>query len=210
MKKIAVLFCVENNVLLSQAQLLIESLNRFFPMAQAYAFARRANNQPDSSSVQTMRSQGVEVITEVLNTDYLQYPIANKVLACDYFERHIGGHEHVVFVDTDTVFLNPLDVSVCAQPSGIMVRPVDNKGPGSTGPEDRNDAFWQRMYDLFGVSAGGYVTTTVGKQRIRHYFNAGFIWVKNNPLFFQTWKKDFEQLVDSGLRPDAHRLPFRR
>ena len=82
------------------------------------------------------------------------------------------------------------------------MRPVDNKGPGSTGENDENDLFWQNVYRLFGTDLPeSNLVTTVRPNTIRPYYNAGFIWANGLPGFFQQWKKDFVKLVNSGLRP---------
>jgi lipopolysaccharide biosynthesis glycosyltransferase len=199
-----ILFCAEKGLLEQQAKLLVESLVHFGGSShlQLIAFSPRSGFYPSLEACDFFTNNNVIHIKENLNTDYLDYPIANKVLACDYVESNYPEYDSIMFVDTDTVFLNPIDTKLLQSKNKLYVRPVDNKGPGSQGLDDENDAFWQEVYTLFDLETPkAQVTTTVRPHLIRPYYNAGFIWANGLSGFFAQWKKDFVKLVDSGLRP---------
>ena len=200
----AIVFCVEQGVLEQQARLLVASMQTVFASGDytAYAYAPRTDSRPSLETQAFLKDHGVELILEPLNTDFLAYPIANKVLACRHIESTQSEYQSIVFVDTDTLFLNAIDTQLLASESALYLRPVDNKGPGSTGKDDEKDAFWQKVFALFGLTAPEpVVMTTVRPHLIRNYFNAGLIWAHRLPGFFQQWHDDFMVLVESQLRP---------
>jgi lipopolysaccharide biosynthesis glycosyltransferase len=204
---ISILFCVEKGFLEQQAKLLVKSLMKFSASSklQLIAFSPRCEFYPSKEMCDFFANNDVIHIKKDLNTDYLDYPIANKVIACDYVENNFPQSDSLIFVDTDTVFLNSISNDLTQPKNKLYLRPVDNKGPGSEGIADKNDGFWQNVYQLFGLALPkAFVTTTVRPHLIRPYYNAGFICACGLAGFFTQWKKDFDKLVDSGLRPFAY------
>lgn len=202
-ENIAILFCVEKGVLENQAILLCQSISNFTKhKINLFAYSPRRSFLPSQEANKSLKKLGVTIIDTPLNTEFLDYPIANKVLACEHFERNFPDYKSILFVDTDTVFLNPISSILLSAKEKLYLRPVDNKGPGSEGEEDENDAFWVKVYEFFGLNKPEpCLLTTVRPHKIRPYFNAGFIWAHGLDGFFQQWKKDFIKLIDSGLRP---------
>lgn len=201
---IAIIICVEKGFLENQAKLFINSSNQFETndSFKIIAFSPRKQFFPTTKTEQYFRDTGVIHVKNNLNIDFLDYPIANKVLACEYVEKHYPEFNSIIFVDTDTVFLNPIDKTLLESRNKLLLRPVDNKGPGSLGADDENDLFWQEVYNLFNLKIPKTdLITTVRQKTIRPYFNAGFIWANGLSGFFTQWKKDFIKLVNSGLRP---------
>ncbi len=202
MNKTAIIFCVENNILEEQARLLVASIRKFLTGVDVFAFSPRAEFVPGVACEDFFSEHQVVHIKENLNQKYLAYPIANKVLAAAYFEQNYPAYSTVIFVDTDTVFLQDILPFLLGDQPKLYLRPVDNKGPGSEGEGDENDVFWQSAFGLLGVELPNpAMRTTVGQSVIRGYFNAGLIWKNNIENFYVTWLSDFERLVDSGLRP---------
>ena len=201
---IAIIFCVEKGELEKQAKLLVNSCIHFKSNTniKLMAFSPRKDFYPSADSELFYKNNNVLHIKNNLNTEYLDYPIANKVLACNYVEKNYPEFDSIIFVDTDTVFINSFSEKLIQSDGKLLLRPVDNKGPGSIGSSDENDVFWQKVYQLFDLELPNVsLTTTVRPNTIRPYFNAGFIWSNGLPGFFQQWKKDFVKLVESGLRP---------
>jgi len=202
--KIAIVICVEKGVLESQAKLLINSVEKFNSLnnISLIAFSPRKDFIPSADTLGFFKNHNIIHITEDINQQFLDYPIANKVLACEFIEINYPEFDSIIFIDTDTVFINSLSAHLIHSKGHLYLRPVDNKGPGSTGENDENDLFWQNVYRLFGTDLPeSNLVTTVRPNTIRPYYNAGFIWANGLPGFFQQWKKDFVKLVNSGLRP---------
>lgn len=203
-----IIICVEQGVLEAQAQLLVRSAQTWLAGVdhQITAYSPRPGHWPAPSTLNWFAAQGVAWCAEPLNEDFNDYPIANKVLACRHFEQTHPQPASLMFLDTDTVFLNPIEAHWLSQPQGLFLRPVDNKGPGSESADDPNDGFWQAVFALCLVDLPApAVQTTVRPHLIRNYFNAGYIWAHHLPGFFAQWQADFMTLVESELRPFGYR-----
>lgn len=201
----AIIFCVEAGLLERQSRLLINSFKRFSANSNLhlFAFSPRKDYQPSKQTSAFFKKHVVSHIGVDLNTAFLNYPIANKVLACSYFEKSMTEYQSIMFIDTDTVLLNDFGLDAFGE-NGLYVKPVGHKGPGTEGVNDVNDVYWQKVFSLFNLTAPEVkFHTTIKDIAIRGYFNAGLIWSKNLPGFFQQWEQDFLQLIDAGLTPPS-------
>lgn len=171
-----------------------------------HTYSPRINNVPCDKTIKIFKQHRVYHHTKPLNQSFHNYPIANKLLACADFEKNNPNATRIMFVDTDTIFLNPINPELLTDKPALYLRPVDNKGPGSESKEDKYDIFWQQVFKLFNIPIPKpSMTTTVRPATIRPYYNAGFIWVNNIPGFYQQWLKDFLCLVESELRPFGYK-----
>jgi len=202
-----IIVCVEQGVLESQSRLLVASVERWLSSTSnhIHVYSPRPGHWPAATTRAFLQQHGVNWVSEPLNDAFHEYPIANKVLACRHFEQQHPEAERVMFIDTDTVFLNPIDPQWLLAEQQILVRPVDNKGPGSESAADPNNAFWEQVFGLFNLPLpAADMTTTVRPHTIRPYYNAGLVWNNGVAGFFQQWYADFMALVDSGLRPAGY------
>lgn len=202
-ERIAVVFCVEKGILENQSMLLASSGIQFSGDDICFfAYSPRKNYWPRSQTVDFLKQKGVPVYLKDHNKKFESYPIANKVLGSQYFESKLKSFDSIMFVDSDTVFLNDVSNGLDLKKPALFLRPVDNKGPGSEGDSDKNDFFWKKVFSLCGVDLPEpAVWTTVRPHYIRNYFNAGFVWAHRLEGFFQQWYKDFLTIVESELRP---------
>jgi hypothetical protein len=200
---IAFIACVESGNLENQALLLFRSIRKYagrFKESPIYSFQPRNGPPLNKNTIKAFEELCVEHNTELLNTHYDHYPIGNKIFASARAEE-IKKEDILVFLDTDTVILNePADFDIPAD-IAVAVRPVDSKNNGSTGPEDSNDSYWQRLYSICGVPEGQYVTTTIDNRRIRAFWNSGLIAVRRSECLFQQWKDNFIKLMKAGHIP---------
>lgn len=202
--KLNILFCVESGPLEQQALLLIASVNRWFKFKdyQLVAYSPRIDHQPSDYTLARFVQSGVRWISADINKDFGDYPIANKILACNHFIENNPEANNVMFVDTDTIFLNDIESRMLSVHSQLYLRPVDNKGPGSESVNDVNDEFWKKVFGLCEVSLPEpAIWTTVRPKLIRPYFNAGLVWVIGIKDFYQQWYKDFIKIIQSEFRP---------
>lgn len=201
--KHAIIFCVEKGLLEQQAILLVSSYLKYAQNKniQLFAFSPRQDFQPDKITINFLKKNNVIHNSEPLNIDFLDYPIANKILCCEYFERNYRNYNSVIFLDTDTAFLNNFKFDDFIN-SGLYLKPVGHKGPGSSGTDDENDEFWLSIFKLFDLPLPPVsFKTTIKNIPIRGYFNAGLIWSVNLPDFFKQWKIDFLTILESDIRP---------
>ena len=106
---IGLVFCVEKGLLEEQAKLFVSSVKRLISNdLNIIAFSPRKDFYPSKDTEIFFSQNNVLHIKENINTKYLDYPIANKLLACDYVEKNFSDYNSIIFVDTDTLFLNPI------------------------------------------------------------------------------------------------------
>lgn len=206
--KTNIIFCSEHGIIENQSLLLVESLKKWrdTQLISIHAYSPRKHNLPSDKTIIFLKNHNIIHHNVNLNQLFLDYPIANKLLACADFEKNNPEAKRIIFVDTDTVFLNPIDTKFLDDKPSLFLRPVDNKGPGSESKDDPNDKFWQQVFKLFDLPIPEpSLVTTVRPAKIRPYYNAGFIWVNKIPGFYQQWLDDFLRLVDSELRPFGYK-----
>jgi len=201
--KLAILFVAEAGIYVEQAKLLALSIQEFLPNVQkdTFIFCPRKQYLPDQKEIRELKRLSSAVFTYDLNRDHVDFPLANTLYSAAFFESTFPEYKSILLVDTDTVFLNQPEKGVFKP--GIHVRVVDNKGVGTLGPEDPNDAFWKSLFSYFDLPLPKIaLETTIRRERIRPYFNSGFTWCNAVPGFFAKWLEDFRVLMESPLRPD--------
>ncbi|MCZ6464913.1 MAG: hypothetical protein O7A09_11315 [Proteobacteria bacterium] len=204
---IAFVACVEPGRLESEAVLLFRSIRRY---AGRYRDARIASLQPRcemplaAETLAAFRELDVEHRALKLNTELPDYPVGNKVFASAWAEENLD-EETLVFVDSDSLFTGePTDLDLDSQRDSrwdAAVRPVNQKNAGSTGPDDRKDRYWLRLYELCGVSPGPFVDTAVSRERIRGYWNAGLVAARRSAGLFGRWRDNLRRLVAASHLP---------
>lgn len=199
MTDLGFLICVEHGRLESESVLLAESIREWGGAAadaEIYAFAPRPAFQPEPATVDKLRALGVTYVDEPLEGLYDEFPTFNKVFVSSWAERSLS-HETLVFVDTDSIFLN--------EPTELLegdwvaaARPVDRRIAGSRG-KGKNEPYWQRMYEALGVTEDPYVETTVGSMRIRAYWNSGLIAARREAGLFTAWERALVTLYERDV-----------
>ena len=202
---LAFVICVEKGSLEEQAILFAESIRKW---GGAHADSRIVSVEPRGDSgiadatVAELERLGVERRVEDLNDRFPKYPIANKVFTAAWAEQNLT--EDVIAVcDTDTFFCN--DPERLEVERGAAARPVGQKKRGSPGPDDANDAYWVRMYELCEIDERPFTETTRAGTQIRAYFNSGLIAARRDEGIFAQWLEDFLTLMDAKHFPDDGR-----
>ncbi len=201
--RVAFIACVEPGRLEDQGVLLFRSIRRFggrFADAPIVSFQPRSSEPLRPDTIEALRSLGVEHRTERLNREFEDVPIANKVLATEWSERHLDA-DVIAFLDSDTF--------VCGEPTDLAlepgraaaVRPANKKNVASTGPDDRKDRYWRKVYALCGVPEPPFIETTVDRQRVRAYWNAGLVVLRREERLGERWLACLRALFEARLFP---------
>src|SRR5262245_34444818 len=116
--------CVEKGGLEYKALLLILTLRQNWgPWSKVplYAYAPREGKEPSDWLKEIYRLCDVTPVYQKLNTDFVDYPLANKPIAMAHAERVLTS-ETLVFLDTDVLCWHPpthfnlsnhIDLSLC-------------------------------------------------------------------------------------------------
>jgi hypothetical protein len=194
--------CIENTGIREQALLLCRSIRRFAGRhadAQILAYAPRPGLGVDGEVQRALRELDVEYIDEPLNTSCREYPPANRVFAGAHAERHSDA-DFLIVCDSDTVWLDEPELPHHAD---AAVRVVDSKGSATYGPGDRFEAYWAALAREAGMPLDRlpYVRTTIGNERIRASYNAGFTIARRRLGMLQRCASLFAASVEAGMRP---------
>lgn len=228
MRTIRFVACVERGALEEKALLLVRSIRRFggrWANAPIDTFAPRAGRAIAYTTRDALEANGVAHHDDVLNRDFDDYAIANKIFAAARAEE-LASEDIVVFLDTDTVILSEPAAFALPQDVDAAVRPVEfhrwrepadgdprwqtrHRRVSSAGEGDPFDAYWLRMYALCGVDDRPFVETSCDRVRIRAYANSGLVVARRRAGVFAQWLRDFLTLAAAGHRPhggDIHYL----
>ena len=194
--------CIENNGIREQALLFCRSIRRFagrLAGAQILAYAPRPGLGVDEATQRSLRELDVDYVDAPLNTSCPEYPPANRVFAGAHAESHANA-DFVIVCDSDSVWLAEPELPLDAD---AAVRPVDAKGSATRGPGDRFEAYWAELARCAGISLDRlpYVTSTIGQERIRASYNAGFTIVRRSVGILTRCASLFAMSIDAGIRP---------
>jgi hypothetical protein len=179
--------------------------------APIHTFAPRAGRAISDTTRALFEAYGVEHHEELLNIDFDDYGVGNKIFAAARAEE-LAEEEFLVFVDTDTVIVSEPDAFALPNEVDAAVRPVEfhrwrehertlHRRVSSGGDGDHADDYWLRMYELCGVDARPFVETSCDRVRIRAYANSGLIAVRREARIFSRWLADFLTLARAGHLP---------
>lgn len=222
MSGIAFVACVERGELERKTILLCRTIRRFYADAPILTFQPRLGTTISAETLATLHGLGVQHNTETLNTWFSEYAIGNKIFAAARAEEMVN-EEVVVFLDSDTVFVNEPRALHLSDGIDAAARPVDihrgadeprhdhptfwqnrHRRVSSTGEGDPMDPYWLRMYELLGLDGGEafpFVETNCSQERIRAYWNSGLVAVRRSAGLFAQWRDDFLALVRENHIP---------
>jgi hypothetical protein len=205
---VRVVCCVEVGRLEGEALLLCESLRRFggrLATAPIAAYSPRAGEPVGGPTRAQLDRLGVELIGDELNTEHAANPIANKLYAGADAERRFG-EETVVVLDSDGMFLaepERLDLDPGTDAAASAVGKVSE---GTTGPGHENEAYWQDLYELAGVTDPPRVETALRGTRIRGFWNSGLVAARREAGVLGEWLDLFRRLVEEDRLPPSGRI----
>ena len=201
---LAFLACIERGILEEQTLLLCRSIRRFggrYRDEPIYAIQPRAGHEVSATTADELTRLGVRHRCEILNRDFVDYPVGNKIFACAWAEEVLDA-DVLVFLDSDTIFTGEPEALDLADGFDAAIRPAHSVGHNSSGPGHPMDPYWKRVYDLLGVVEEHYVETELGTST-RAYFSAGLIAVRRRAGLFRRWKSDFLKLTEENCLPES-------
>jgi len=202
-QSLSFIICTECGKLEQLSILLARSIRRFGgALRDAPIISYQPRPGPAIARATARQFDRLQVVhrAEPLNLDYPDYAVANKPLANARAERDVDS-DCLAFLDSDQVMLGEPSRLVLSADHDVGIRPVAMKGVGSGGPDDPNDAYWTRLYDLVGATQRTYLTSVVDKQRIVSYFNSGLVTVRREAGIFTAWAENFRTVMRAGLTP---------
>ena len=201
--QLEIVICTERGSLENTSKLLVSTLRKFggsLKNTPIISYQPRKGLTISESTKKFFDLNQVEHRAIVLNTDFVDYPLANKPLACAYHEQNSQA-ETILFLDSDVLILNEPTQFLELGDADVMLRPVGFKNIGSSRPNDKTHYYWQKLYDLFGVKAHRMVTSLNDQQEILEYYNTGHILSKRSTGLFSQWAENFRRASADGVEP---------
>ena len=202
-QKISFIYCIEHGQLANETLASIQSLRKFggsLATETIYCVCPRPEKSLSPQTESILASLNVEYIEVPLNNIYANYPLANKPLACQYIESIDKQSDYFIFLDSDTLIINPLD-DIIDPDVDICLSPVLVKNLGVENNNDVNYSYWKKIIQEFDILNPVYTHTLIDNIRILGYWNSGVILIKNNREIFSNWLAVFEKLYASDMLP---------
>lgn len=205
--------CIEGGALEKQALLLFESIRLYtgrFRDCAIYALSPRAGHAVSSGARRRLDELGVVYSDAVLNTGCPQYGSANRVAAAAHVEE-TRGHELLVVLDSDTLFLREPEEFILPRDRDVLARPVDVKGVSTSGRGDACDTYWRDLCRCCGVDYDDvpWGKSFVDGQRVKANYNGGLVVARGGLGIMRRWADFFFRSVGQGLRPRPGAAGFR-
>ncbi|MFN6483406.1 MULTISPECIES: hypothetical protein [unclassified Nostoc] len=200
---IAFIICTEPGRLEGQSLMLAESIRKFcgeLKNTPIYSFHPRVGEPILKETQQTFEALQVTHQQIPINQEFHKYYLANKPLVCAYAEQNIDA-EILVFLDSDKCFFSEPKEFLLPADCNVRLRPEYGQGIGSTGLQDPQEWYWQKLYEVLGVKREVFVDTPIGNKRIRAYWNSGLVVVRRSAGIFTAWKENFEKVMRLDITP---------
>jgi hypothetical protein len=174
--------CLDRGVVEAQALLLFESIRRYggrFADCALYAVSARGRHTISAGARSRLQTLGARHLEPVLEVETPEYGSAHRVAAAAHVED-AGGHEILVILDSDTLFLGePAELDLPGDVD-VAVRPVDVKGLSTSGGADSFDRYWRELCRYGGVDydAIPWRESFVDRRRIKANYNGGLVAVR--------------------------------
>lgn len=152
---------------------------------------------PSGSALSELRALGVElsgfeVPAEVADLPLAEFPAAAAAAEALAAEGEEGQGTTLVWTAPDTLFLRePLELPLPAG-AALAFRPVHHALIGWRADAEP-DEYWQAVYKACGARAEAAfpVLSTVDRERLHFYPNAGFLVVRPEAGLLRSWQKNF-------------------
>ncbi|MEH2262721.1 hypothetical protein [Nostoc sp.] len=200
---IAFIICTEPGRLEAQSLMLAESIRKFcgeLKDTPIFSFHPRVGEPISKQTQKAFEALQVNHQQVPINQEFHEYYLANKPLACAYAEQHIDA-EILVFLDSDKCFFSEPKEFLLPVNCNARLRPEYGQGIGSTGLQDSQEWYWQKLYEVLGVKREVFVETPIGKKKIRAYWNSGLVVVRRSAGIFTAWKENFEKVMRLDITP---------
>ncbi len=202
---LAFLICTECGPLESmsiQLALSLRNLGGELKDAPIYSFTRARRFEISRRTKEFFNRLHVEHQSQNLNREFYHYALANKVCVANYAEQNLD-HDILVFLDSDQIVVAEPTLLRPTADFDVTARPVEGGGISTGGPDDPEYDYWQKLYEVCGVSEPTYVESVVDEKSIFAYWNSGLVAVRREAGLFRRWYGNFVKVMRQGLRPKS-------
>lgn len=189
--------CIQPGFLEEQVIRLAQSIRLFsrsYSQCPIYAVSPYGEDF-SQSTLQQLEALNTTLIVKNLNQELRNFPYANKAYAVEYVESYYQ-HDALVFVDSDTMFVdNPsslhLDDSV-----DFLARPVDLRNICCSPLDDMHREYWEACCKLADIQLTDLpiAMSTADKKVIYANWNGGLLMFRGNKEVGARWRCLIEKM----------------
>jgi hypothetical protein len=199
-----IIICTEGGRLEPMSKLLIYTIRNFcgaYKDTPIFSYQPRKEYPVSEETKRFFERNSVNFVDIPLNTEYPDYPLANKPNVCAYHEKNTTA-DHLLFIDSDTFFIKEPDLINDIGGAEVALRPVDSENIATDLNFSKGEKeYWRALYDLLNVGRQTSIKTSVTRKEVLEYYNSGFILSKAKTGLFQDWLSNFNTTMQQGLKP---------
>lgn len=156
----------------------------------------RATGDLSPSTVRSFQRLGVSHERHLLNTEFSNFPLANKPLSAAFLAEK-GEFDTIILLDSDkAVFAEP-ELFQLAGEAAVAVRPVHQKLFGTSG-DDMHAPHWAALYKHLGIESRHRISTTMHGDELWGYWNSGLVAARASSGIFQMWRDTLIRVLRDG------------
>lgn len=147
-----------------------------------------------------IKNYDVNLVEYPITDAQLKFIFTDKVIASAVLEERLDGDVDILaWLAPDTLFINEPKDFLLEDDIALGYRPVHHKLIGSSYDEPL-DEFWKICYELLDIEEENVfpIHTCMG-EKVRPYFNAGFLIVRPEIRILRTWKDYFLENFDNDI-----------
>ncbi len=209
MQKVAIGFEINDHTNEEEISLFLDSFDEFGGEISKYPLYIL---KPEISKVlpvdllEKIDDYDVNLIEYPIAEDKLNMMFTDKVVASSILEERLDGEVDVLaWLSTDTLFLNEPKDFLLDEKISLGYRPVHHQLIGSS-YDAPLDEFWNTCYDILSVKDEDvFPMFTCMGEKIRPYFNAGFLIVRPEKRILRSWEEYFLKNVDNKILKKFYR-----
>jgi hypothetical protein len=194
--------CVESGSFEAKTVLAVESLRKFggrLAGAPVLVVTPRLGPPLTRKTLRQLADLDAIYVRWFFGNRYDWYPYTNKAVAAFIADEFVAT-EQVVWLDSDVLVVGELEQLVLAPNEAFAICSLD-KNIGSSGPDDRNEAYWRALGDYYGVPVDRlpWVETESDHQRVRFRLDSGVYSFRCGMNFGKEFVNDIDGMFSSRI-----------
>lgn len=201
-KSTAFICCIQPGFLEEQVIRLAQSIRLFsgsYSQCKIYAVSP-LGEELSKSTLQRLEALDVTIITKNLNKQLPSFPYANKAYAVEYVQSH-HQHESLIFLDSDTMFLNSPHALYLDDSVDYLARPVDLRNICCSPLDDLHREYWEGCCQLAGIQIDDLpvIMSSVDNKVIHANWNGGLLMFRGDQEVGSRWRFLIERMWGNQL-----------
>lgn len=183
-----------------ETPLLISSIRKFagkYSQSPIWVVTTKKNIEIPSKMIDFFNSKNVTVINLEVKSDIIKLPFIGFTQAAAKAESLAKGETNfLIWLGANSLVINEPKEFILADGINLGFRPVHHTLIGSLYDKPL-DAFWEMIYQKCNVDENKVfpMKTHIDGNTLRPYINSGFLIVRPEKQFLQTWAEHYKDII---------------